>query len=354
MKVELLDVLCEPGTGAGLELVITEVCGTEVWTGNLHSLLTGKDYPIVHGVPRFVGDEDYTASFGLQWSRFSRVQLDSANGACYSRERFQQEVGWSEEELRGRWLLDCGCGSGRFAEVAAELGARVIALDYSVAVDATARNLARFPNVFCIQGDLLCPPIKPGTMDYAYSLGVLQHTPDPQAAMAKILSLLAPGGQFAFTVYARRWYTRFYSKYLLRPLTRRMPPERLLRVVEATMPVLFPATDFLFRLPMVGRVAQFMIPVANYVHKTEFSIEQRYQEAILDTFDMLSPAFDSPMTVDEVKSALIELGMHNYVFRSTRPINVGGTVNLAASGAHGWLKLPESGLGKRDVGRQGT
>jgi SAM-dependent methyltransferase len=200
-------------------------------------------------------------------------------------------------------------------------------MDYSRAVDAAAKNLARFPNVHCVQGDLLAPPIKRGSLNFAYSIGVLQHTPDPGAALQSVVQLLAPGGAFAFTIYGRRWYTKLNSKYLLRPITKRLPAAVLLRTVESAMPVLFPLTDVLFRVPVLGKFAKFTIPVANYVEKAEFTRAQRYEEAKLDTFDMLSPSFDSPMTRDEVGAVLDGMGIKSYQF--LREVNVIGTVPVS-------------------------
>ncbi len=242
-------------------------------------------------------------------------------------------------------MLDGGCGCGRFAEVAAELGANVIALDYSRAVDAAARNLARFPNVHYVQGDLLNPPIRAGSLDFAYSIGVLQHTPDPQGALRSILGLLAPGGSFAFTIYARRWYTKLYSKYLLRPVTKRLPPRTLLRAVEGVMPVMFPVTDVLFRLPGVGKVAKFAIPIANYVDKVDISRTLRYEEAVLDTFDMLAPAFDLPVTWQEVDAVLAGSGVVDHEFLTKVPVSVVGSVpaSRAAWEARDTVNRPEGG-----------
>jgi SAM-dependent methyltransferase len=325
MKERLMEVLAEPDTGARLDLAVLERREGEIWAGTLRSDRTGREYPIRAGIPRFVGQSNYTDSFGLQWNRFAQVQLDSANGARCSHRRFEQETGWSREELQGQWVLDGGCGCGRFAEVAAEAGAEVIALDYSSAVEAAARNLAAFPNVNYLQADLLHPPIQFGSLPFAYSIGVLQHTPSPPEALAAVLRLLAHKGRFAFTVYARRWYTKLNGKYLIRPLTRRMPSATLLRTVEGAMPVLFPVTNFLFKLPVLGKLARFLIPVANYVDKIEFSRDQRYQEAILDTFDMLSPTFDSPMTATEVESVFNRLGIRDFQFAHRVPIVVTGS-----------------------------
>lgn len=328
MKEELLEVLADPVSGAGLDLVVTETRDGEVWEGSLRPVGGdgGAVYPIRQGIPRFVPQDDYNESFGLQWNQFSTVQLDSANGARYSRRRFEAETGWTRGDLEGKWVLDGGCGCGRFAEIAAGLGARVVALDYSRAVDAAARNLAPFRDAHFVQGDLLNPPIKRGALDLAYSIGVLQHTPDPAAALRSVLGLVAPGGSFAFTIYGRRWYTRLNAKYLIRPVTRRLPPAVLLRAVRAAMPVLFPLTDVLFRTPVLGRLAQFTIPVANYIDKADFTRAQRYTEAELDTFDMLAPAFDSPMTWTEVRDQLAGLGVEEYRFLETIPVNVVGRV----------------------------
>ncbi|MCS6875035.1 MAG: hypothetical protein RML33_10510 [Acidobacteriota bacterium] len=72
------------------------------------------------------------------------------------------------------------------------------------------------------------------------------------------------------------------------------------------MPILFPITDLLFRLPALGKLFSFIIPVANYVNERRLTREQRYNWAILDTFDMLSPEFDLPMTEQEAFTILKE------------------------------------------------
>lgn len=316
MKHALLPLLCEPRTNADLELVATTVRNGETWEGTLRSAVTGQEYPIRQGIPRFVPDDGYAGSFGLQWNRFRSVQLDSANARHDSHDRFDQEVSWRSDDLTAKWTLDAGCGSGRFSEVAAERGAKVIAMDYSGAIDAAAENLRRFPNVHPVQGDLLDPPFRPQSVDFVYSLGVVQHTPDRDRALISMMALLPPGGRFAFTIYRRRWHTRLNAKYLVRPLTRRLPPGKLLRFLETVMPVLFPVTSVLFSIPGAGRLFNFMIPVANYVDKRACARELRYQEALLDTFDMLSPAYDCPMSLSEVRRLLDRLGVREYHLRS--------------------------------------
>src|SRR5688500_14773160 len=77
----------------------------------------GAHCPVVRGVPRFVSSEDYAESFGVEWKRFPRVQLDSYNGTRISWTRFKLLTGMDPEELSGKTVLDVGCGPGRFLEL---------------------------------------------------------------------------------------------------------------------------------------------------------------------------------------------------------------------------------------------
>src|SRR5215471_14335551 len=56
-------------------------------------------FPVVEEIPRFVPAESYSASFGAQWKRFRRTQLDSYTGVPLSRNRVRAVLGealWSD------------------------------------------------------------------------------------------------------------------------------------------------------------------------------------------------------------------------------------------------------------------
>jgi len=324
MRQELLEVLREPGTGAALTLKDARMSGSRIDRGALVSNTTGRSYSILRGIPRFVGSEAYAESFGFQWNKYREVQLDSATHARLSRARFDAEAGWTEGELRSKWCLDAGCGAGRFAEVAAARGPNLVAMDLSSAVEAAAKTLERFDHVDVVQGSILEPPFAQGTFDFVYCIGVIQHTPDPERAVETVVRLTKPDGKFAMTIYGRKPWTRLNGKYLLRPITRRLPERTLLQMIETSMPVLFPVTDALFRIPVLGRAARFAIPVANWVEHTEMTRDARYAEAVLDTFDALSPRYDSPMTWTEVESVLKSIPASRWDFRSRVPIECAG------------------------------
>ncbi|HLL73742.1 MAG TPA: methyltransferase domain-containing protein [Pyrinomonadaceae bacterium] len=310
MQLKLLEILACPQCRGDLSCVSRE-SGEDggVREGELGCAPCRKVYPVEDGIPRFVPRENYASSFGYQWNRFKLEQIDSANGTNLSEKRFYSETGWSAEGLGGKWVLDAGCGAGRFLDVASRSGAEVVGLDISDAVDAARANLAGRGNAHLVQGSILSPPFKAGAFDACYCIGVIQHTPDPRAALRALPVLLREGGRIAVTIYERKPWTKLNAKYLVRPLTKRLGKERLLRGIRGAMPVLFPLTDVLFRLPVVGRVFVFSIPVANYVGEKSLSRRQRYDWAVLDTFDMLSPQYDQPQTQDEVQAALAEAGV---------------------------------------------
>lgn len=323
MDRQLLSVLVEPRTHYTLTLKNESQYGSSIESGTLESP-SGAIYPIVNGIPRFTGQVNYTTSFGLQWNRFAKTQLDSASGYGFSRQRFNAEVDWDRKWMKEKLILDAGCGSGRFSEIAAETDCRLVAVDMSNAIDAARKNLSSFTNVSFVQADVNNLPFRPGTFDAVYSIGVLQHTEDPCKSLRSLLEVLSIGGHFAVTIYGRKPWTKLYSKYLVRKLISGVDNEKLLRAIELSMPIAFPITDTLFRIPLVGKLFKFVIPVANYVDKTGTSRQFRYEEAVLDTFDMLSPKFDNPMTIDEVVEVFNEIKVQDFRIISSHPVNVTG------------------------------
>jgi SAM-dependent methyltransferase len=312
MDLKLLSVLACPHCGETLTCTATQTDATgEVVAGRLDCAGGMHQFPIENYIPRFVPRDNYAASFGYQWNRFKREQIDSANGTQLSATRFYSETGWTKEWLKGKWALDAGCGAGRFLDVASQSEAEVVGLDVSSAIDAARANLAGRKNVHFVQASIYETPFRPGAFDGCYCIGVVQHTPDPQETMRLLPRVLRNGGRIAVTAYERKPWTMLYGKYWLRPLTKRLDRQKLLSWIESAMPVLFPITNLLFRLPLAGRLFLFLIPVANYVHEHALTPKQRYDWAILDTFDMLSPEYDQPRTQQEVEEALRSAGIVN-------------------------------------------
>ncbi len=312
MKKFLRDILVCPKCGGTFDVETTEVIGDEIIEGELTCTRCRVVYPIRRSIARFVPRENYSSSFGFQWNLFRRDQLDKFSGTTLSRDRFLKETEWNAESLRGKLLIDIGCGAGRFTEIALSLGARVVAVDLSSAVDACQKNFDGHPNLSVLQASLFELPLRMGAADGLYCIGVIQHTPDPETAIKLLPAYVRSGGRVALTVYTKKWSTLFYGKYLVRVFTKRMDDRALLFLIRLSMPLLFPLTDVLFRLPGLGRVFAFLMPVANYVAQPQLrDWKTRYRWAVLDTYDMLAPAYDSPQTVSDVTRWLTELNLRN-------------------------------------------
>jgi SAM-dependent methyltransferase len=272
--------------------------------GQLTCASCGAVYPIVNGVPRFVQREHYAQSFGLQWNAHRRTQLDSYTGLPLSRNRLFQVSCWPQD-LRGQTILEAGSGAGRFTEVLVSTGARVLSFDLSTAVDANHANNGHHANLLLFQADMTEIPVRPLSVDKVICLGVLQHTPDPAAAFRRLTAHVRPGGELVVDVYAARLRSLISWKYGLRPLTKRLDRRRLYSIVAAVTPPLVPLAAGLYRL--AGRWGARLLPIIQYDHLGLPAALNR-DWAVLDTFDMYSPAHDHPQTVKTVRRWYQEAG----------------------------------------------
>lgn len=299
MRLELLQFLRCPSCH-GRFRTEGEVEEGRLPEGRLCCVDCAASFPVLGNIPRFVERQSYADNFGLQWNLFKRTQLDSSSGRSISRDRFLSYTGWDRTSLEGQLVLDAGCGAGRFAEIAASLGGHVIAVDYSSAVEAARDNLAGAANVDFIQADINALPFAPGTFPFVYCLGVIQHTPDPHQSFRSLAGVTATDGRLAVDVYPQTWKNLFFAKYWIRPLTKRISPERALKVVKKIFPVLYPVSCAVSRIPFLGRYLKYLIPVANYSGVYPLNSDQLREWALLDTFDMWAPAYDQPQTLRTV------------------------------------------------------
>jgi SAM-dependent methyltransferase len=248
MKDALLPLLACPRCQADLTLEATRRDATEVMEGKLTCTGCGRAVPIIHGVPRFAEEqsavqEQTAAAFGYEWTRYSEL------AARYR----QQFLDWlrpvDESFFAGKYVLEGGCGKGRHTALAAEFGAAaIVAIDLSEAVDAAYANTRHLPNAHIVQGDLNHPPVK-RVFDYAFSIGVLHHLPDPERGFKALVSKLKPGGAISAWVYGREG--NGWIVHVVTPLREHVTshlPHSLLDGLSAVLTVpLFAATKLLYR-----------------------------------------------------------------------------------------------------------
>ena len=251
-----------------------------------------RAYPNVLGIARFVDAQHYAASFGFQWHRYQRTQLDH-DEVRESESHFLAKTALRPEDLKGKLVLDVGCGMGRFAEVATRWGARVVGVDLSAAAEVAAKNLAERDFV-AFQADVFALPFALESFDIIYSIGVLHHTPDCEAAVKTLDKYLKPGGLLVVWLYSgyNKWYrfSDFWRRY-----THKMKPETLHGILKVAVPLFYNLEQGLKRVPLVGR------PVAGLVHHVFPVNRQKNPEVrMLDTFDWYSPTYQSKHTYEQV------------------------------------------------------
>lgn len=276
------------------------------------------------GVWDFVGVGDYAESFGQQWARFSHTQLDSRNRTTISQDQFFRVTGWAPTDLEGQLILDGGCGAGRYSEVALNFGARLVAMDISEAAFTANANLGGRNEVIVTRGDLLQPPLAPGAFDKVFSIGVLQHTPDPLEAVRQLMQLVRPGGELIVWMYERRWYTGLLPKFLLRRLTQHLSSRAVSALSRLLVAAFTPVARLIshIRPKKLQRLLSTCLPIAAYWGALPLTNAQQVEWSLLDTHDWFTPAFDFPQRYQDVRCALQEAGASEVTRRSVPGLTI--------------------------------
>jgi SAM-dependent methyltransferase len=145
-------------------------------------------------------DPKTVTSFGEEWSRFNQQQLPYSESKKLFDEYFAV-FPWTELPANAEGF-DMGCGSGRWARWVAPKVGRLHCIDPSPnAIEVSKANLVDFENItfHCASVDSRCLPSS--SMDFGYSLGVLHHVPQTQAAINSCVDLLKPGAPLLLYLY---------------------------------------------------------------------------------------------------------------------------------------------------------
>jgi len=139
------------------------------------------------------------SSFGDEWLRFDQSALSESE----SRKVFERYFGifpWHHlpDSAEG---FDMGCGTGRWARWVSQRVDRLHCIDPSPAIDVAHSNLAGFDNVTYHRGSVGEPVLPSCSQDFGYSLGVLHHVPDTEAAIRACVDLLKPGAPLLLYLY---------------------------------------------------------------------------------------------------------------------------------------------------------
>lgn len=165
-------------------------------------------------------------SFAYEWKHIYRENDFEKQNFFHFLSPFMKEA-----DLAGKRMLDIGCGSGRFTKWAALSGAEIaIGSDLGESVAVAYEMTKDLPNACIIQADIYSMPFQ-NTFDFAYSIGVLHHLPDPKKGFLSLPKVLKSGGRFLIWVYNRRNNGRaLYFYEPLRAVLRHLPKPLLYKL----------------------------------------------------------------------------------------------------------------------------
>ena len=315
MHSKFLKYLRCPKTRKKLKLDTTEVRKSGyVVSGSLSTSST--TYPIINGIPRFVDAEKYADSFGFEWTRFPDLQFDRNNLSTefegYTEEMFFKATGFSKDEIKGKTIVEFGCGAGRFLDVIRKRGGIAIGMDLSAAVESARRNFQEDTDVLIVQGDILDPPFVDDSFDAGYSIGVLHHTPAPPKGVHALVRSVKHGGEIGICVYDKEsgynspaifWYRKFFT-VMKKKFGIKVGLQLALGYSYAAAYFFHFILKGLQKIPFLGPSLASFIRYF-FIASSDLS-EARWRT--LDTFDSITPEFASTHTPLEVSFWLQSAG----------------------------------------------
>lgn len=298
--------------------------GLEVFEGAL-SCSCRQEYAIVRGIPRFLENDMGVSikktqkAFSWEWRMFRFSERNWGQTLAERRELFVEGIGVNPDELRGKMILDAGCGSGALSvDMAKSFGMEVVALDLALGIQMAYEHNDS-PYVHFIQGSVLRPPLKEQSFDYLYSAGVLHHTnPDTWKAFRAIVPTLKKDGRCFIWLYHpidKKHHPHDRNKLLLynfigRKITSRLPIQMQFFVYLLFIPL------FLLKQKiscLLGRKTKCLT----------------WREKMQSFFDSFSPLYVNRHTHDEATEWFKNDGFVNVVISTTGPYGFGVRGDLA-------------------------
>lgn len=302
MRKEALEYAACPHCVSPLSIERVELQeGEHIMEGVLICNGCRRKFPVRRGIPRLLPDalldsdwhERTVKRFGVQWHIFNEADRKFYEDQFIS---FIQPV--QPEFFKDKVVLDVGCGKGRHVRLASLWGSKVvIGIDLSEAVDVSFQNTRDLPNVHIFQGDLFHMPMRYGVVDYAYSVGVIHHTPNPELAFKKIVERVKPGGALSVWVYGKennQWVVSIVSPIRER-YTSRLSARSLMRLSFVLTIPLYLLSKTIYRL----RLLRKLLPYFDYIHHLgTFS----FREIWSIVYDHLTPSVAHYLSREEFES----------------------------------------------------
>ena len=264
-------------------------------------------------------DKVVAAGFGREWSTFdqSEAELSMADRQAIFTSYFQI-FPW--DELPADPVgLDVGCGSGRWAVMVAPRVGHLHLLDASeAALSVAKRNLAKAGNVTFLHASVGDIPLDDGSLDFAFSLGVLHHVPYTAAAICAVSAKLKRGAPFLVYLYYAldnrpRWFRAIWQlSNLMRLLISRLPPKgKLLTSQFLAATIYWPLARFAALLEHAGMSSQ-MVPLQAYRDRDFYVMRT-------DAYDRFCTRLEQRFSRQQIERMLLDAGFAEIRFSEDAP-----------------------------------
>ena len=291
---------------------------------NIKSILESKDFLTKEdNVYIDKRTKDYSSNFGLQWNKFSKTQLDSYTGLPLTRKRIFNSSGWESQDLKDKLIIELGSGAGRFTEILLSSQSYVISVEMSSAIHVNASN-NKSEKIIFLKSSLNNLSFLNELFDFVLCYGVAQHTPNISDTYKACYRLVKKGGKISIDHYEKLNYPTLKS--LWRPLTKRISPSLLFKIIKFYIPIFFPIDTIIkTKLPnILSKIIRILLPIpcVNYTNKKNIPQERKklIEWAVMDTFDVLGAKYDNPLSSDELTNIAKELGLNNYEVKKGDPV----------------------------------
>jgi len=262
-------------------------------------------------------NSDVVRDFGSEWSRFDQSSLSDADQAEMFNGYFHI-FPWNSLPPSSIGA-DIGCGSGRWASLVAPLVGHIYLIDPSGdALNVARQNLSNVENVSFHQASVDDLPFERGSLDFAYSLGVLHHVPDTAEAIRSIASVLKLGAPFLIYLYYSfeqrpRWFRAIWRAVdMLRRIVSRMPVQLKNFICEGiALLVYFPLSRIALLLEWFGILPESW-PLAYYRNRAYYVMRT-------DALDRFGTRLEKRFSRQEIKTMLESAGFTDIRFSDAQP-----------------------------------
>ncbi len=263
-------------------------------------------------------DPKTVTGFGQEWSYFTQTTL-----GCEERQRafenYFRIFPWHSLPADGGSGADIGCGSGRWALLVAPRVRHLHLVDASqVALGVARQALRGMANVEFHNARIEAMPLGDGSLDFAYSLGVLHHVPDTGAALRSIAKKLKPGAPLLVYVYYAfdnrpGWYRMLWRlSNPVREVMSKMPfVVRLAMSSVIASVVYFPLARLAAIADRAGRMPRNW-PLAHYRSESFYTMRT-------DALDRFGTRLEKRFTRQQIESLLHDAGLVNVRFAGSAP-----------------------------------